>query len=284
MSGTMQPRATALAVLAELSHWPGIASRFPAWAAKVERLHGPDSLVRAAFRACHLSHEEVGLLAKELNGIAYEGRSGHQICVEKLLVAAPMTLPGTQGQACSDSEKQIAFNRLGAIRAQGLELQAQQQGLKGGLRFGSRRLGAYLDKASSSCRTDMHGYDQAIQLHVDALLAGACGYRVGGLFASNSFGDVTEVRLSQEMLNEIQRVQQVYWHSYILQEMLQLPEARQAGSADSCWTKLPFPEASSETPHMPSSRRLSQALRDQLSRPRLAQRLPAQPESPARGR
>jgi hypothetical protein len=217
----MHPRATAFAVLAELPHWHEIAGRFPTWAAKVERQHGPDSLLQAAVRVSHLSHAEIASLAKELNNIPHRGRTGREICADKLLLTSPERVADAGELQWTQSEKENAFNRLNAIHAPGLELQARRQSSIHGLRFGSSAIGRMPGEGVVLvARTDLQGYEQAIQLHVDALVASEAGCRVHRLFAVNINGDTAEVKLSQQMLAEIRRAHDHYWQSHIAANQL----------------------------------------------------------------
>ncbi|CAN7783776.1 hypothetical protein LJR296_008214 [Cupriavidus necator] len=219
----MHQRATAFAVLAELPHWHDIAGRFPSWAATVERQHGPDSLLQAATEVSRLSHLEIAVLAKELNNIPHQGRTGREICAEKLLLTTPERVTVAGHQEWTQGEKENAFNRLSAIHAPGLELQASRPSAIPGLRLGGSAIGRLPGEGVVLvARTSLHGYEQAIQLHVDALIASEAGCRISRLFAVDAEGQATEVRLSQKMLAELRRVHDHYWHSHI--SLNQLPK------------------------------------------------------------
>ncbi|QBY55986.1 hypothetical protein [Cupriavidus oxalaticus] len=216
MSRTMHPRATAFAVLAERPHWHDIADRFPKWAAEVERLHGPGSLLQAAVQASHFSHDEVAVLAKELNSIPNQGRTAREICAEKLLLAVPAQLADVGRAQWLEGEKENALNRLNAIPAPGLGLQARPKSVKQMLRPGNSMMARLPGNGVVMIsRTDLQGYEQAVQLHVDALIARSSGCRVTGLFAVASHGGIAEVKLSPQMLAEIDRVHDYYWQSHI---------------------------------------------------------------------
>lgn len=78
------------------------------------------------------------------------------------------------------------------------------------LRLGNSIMGRVAGGVVMIARTDLQGYECAVQLHVDALLAMSSGCRVSQLFAQDSHGAVSEVRFSREMLAEISRVLQHY--------------------------------------------------------------------------
>ncbi|SPA23787.1 hypothetical protein CBM2633_U10131 [Cupriavidus taiwanensis] len=212
----MHPRAMAFAFLAELPHWHDIAGRFPKWAAEVERVHGPDSLLQAAVHASQFSHHEVAALAKELNSIPHQGRTGREICAEKLLLAVPAELTEVGEPQWTAGEMENAFNRLNVIPAPGLGQQTRTKLAKQMLRPGNSVMGRLPgDGVVMLARTDLQGYDQAVQLHVDAVIARASGCRVTRLFAVDSHGGIAEVKLSPHLLAEIERVHDHYWHSHI---------------------------------------------------------------------
>lgn len=223
----MHSRATAFAVLAERPHWHAIAARFPKWAAEVERLHGPDSLLPAAAQASYFLHDEIAILAKELNGISHHARAARQICAEKLLLAVPAQPIGTGDLHWTESEKQNALNRLGMLPISGLAVQTAPAAGKQMLRPGNSLIGRLRDGGLAMItRTDLQGYEQAVQLHVEALIAKSTGCELTRLFAVDSHGCIAEVQLSLHMLAEIDRVHDHYWHSHIAVNQLPEPAAR----------------------------------------------------------
>ncbi|AMR78622.1 hypothetical protein A2G96_13200 [Cupriavidus nantongensis] len=109
-----------------------------------------------------------------------------------------------------------------------LALQAGQESRRQLLRPGNSVIGQLPDGALAIItRTDLQGYELAVQLHVDAVIAKSFGCEVTRLFAAGSHGALSEVKLSPHMLAEIDRVQDHYWHAHIAVD--QLPETAGEG-------------------------------------------------------